>query len=601
MNKDVVYIEPEDDITDIISRIKSAKEKIVALVPPKKPGVMRSAVNIKLIAKTAKSVDKAVVIVSNDPGLVKIAAASGLPTAKTLNSRPVLPSEYREKEDEPEEIEEDEPEEDEDFDGDDYDEEESVVEKPAPKKNKSSNVKSKKVARPRKEVDEEIDDDDLDDEEEEEKPKKKESKKDLKKQGIKKLPNFDNYRKLIVIGGVAVVALIIFAVWAFGFAPAADIIVKMKTTGTNLSENVSLVTNQAAADNKSGKFLLEQISTEADNSVEFDGTGHTDAKEATAATGTVSVLTSLNSTSDSVSIPSGTTFTYNGKNYESTEAVSLSWSGSINDCDNSTGTISGVGDGCRKSATINVKAAGTGESFNIGATSGSGGWTTNISGNVTVFKSSAMTGGADATEAKDNVVTKDDIESAKNQLSDDADAKNKLLSKIEEMNKDENTAVITIDSSYKATADNPVSTPKEGESTNGNKAKLTARTTYTIYVVSKKSIDEYVTNYEAGKLGEDEKIYSTGTPFFERFIEGNKGVYSAKLKTTIKTGPVLSETDVRGKAQGEKVGEAKARVMDLSNSISDVEIKTSFPWVRSVPKDDSRVTVKFEVEGEDNK
>ena len=51
MNKDVIYIEPEDDITDIISRIKSSKQKVVALVPPKKLGIMRSAVNIKLIAK----------------------------------------------------------------------------------------------------------------------------------------------------------------------------------------------------------------------------------------------------------------------------------------------------------------------------------------------------------------------------------------------------------------------------------------------------------------------------------------------------------------------------------------------------------------------
>ena len=34
MNKDVIYIEPEDDITDIIAKIENSKEKIVALVPP---------------------------------------------------------------------------------------------------------------------------------------------------------------------------------------------------------------------------------------------------------------------------------------------------------------------------------------------------------------------------------------------------------------------------------------------------------------------------------------------------------------------------------------------------------------------------------------
>ena len=55
MNKDVIYIEPEDDITDILTNIKGAKNKIIALVPPKKAGVLRSAVNFKLIAKAAKS------------------------------------------------------------------------------------------------------------------------------------------------------------------------------------------------------------------------------------------------------------------------------------------------------------------------------------------------------------------------------------------------------------------------------------------------------------------------------------------------------------------------------------------------------------------
>ena len=51
MNKDVIYIEPEDDITDIIAKIEKSKEKIVALVPPKKAGVFRSLVNIKLIIR----------------------------------------------------------------------------------------------------------------------------------------------------------------------------------------------------------------------------------------------------------------------------------------------------------------------------------------------------------------------------------------------------------------------------------------------------------------------------------------------------------------------------------------------------------------------
>ena len=91
MNKDVIYIEPEDDITDILANIKSAKNKIVALVPPKKAGVLRSAVNFKLIAKTARQNSKAIVLITSDESLLKLASAVKMPVAKTLQSKPQIP------------------------------------------------------------------------------------------------------------------------------------------------------------------------------------------------------------------------------------------------------------------------------------------------------------------------------------------------------------------------------------------------------------------------------------------------------------------------------------------------------------------------------
>ena len=91
MNKDVIYIEPEDDITDIILKIENSKEKIVALVPPKKAGVFRSVVNIKLIAKAGTTSEKSVVLVTVDPSITKLAAATKLPVAKNLQSAPTVP------------------------------------------------------------------------------------------------------------------------------------------------------------------------------------------------------------------------------------------------------------------------------------------------------------------------------------------------------------------------------------------------------------------------------------------------------------------------------------------------------------------------------
>ena len=91
MNKDVFYIEPEEDITDIIAKIEGAKSKVVALVPPKKAGVFRSIVNIKLITKSAAGANKVVVLVTTDPSIVKLAAATKMPVTKDLKTAPVIP------------------------------------------------------------------------------------------------------------------------------------------------------------------------------------------------------------------------------------------------------------------------------------------------------------------------------------------------------------------------------------------------------------------------------------------------------------------------------------------------------------------------------
>ena len=92
MNKEVIYLEPEDDITDILTKLQQAEQKLVALVPPKKATMLRSAVNMKLVARTAKECDKVAVIVTADPAIVKMVMTAQIPIAKTLQSRPVVPT-----------------------------------------------------------------------------------------------------------------------------------------------------------------------------------------------------------------------------------------------------------------------------------------------------------------------------------------------------------------------------------------------------------------------------------------------------------------------------------------------------------------------------
>lgn len=245
MNKDVIYIEPDDDITDIISKLRASRSKVVALVPPKKIGVLRSAVNTKLISKAAKSAKKVVVIVTTDSSLVKLSASAGIPVAKSLSSRPKLPSEISE-----EDIEKSEP-----------------IEEKVPEKTeiKAEDIEEKKPEEKKPET----------------KPSKKKDKKDKKKsdESKKDLPFFQRYKKWIIFGSVGAVFLILLGIWAFAIAPAVKISVQIRTTSNNFSEAVSFTSNNGAASAKDGKFLLESKEYKQENAVTFEATGKKDVGE----------------------------------------------------------------------------------------------------------------------------------------------------------------------------------------------------------------------------------------------------------------------------------------------------------------------------------
>ena len=559
MNKDVIYIEPEDDITDIISRIKSSKQKVVALVPPKKLGIMRSAVNTKLIARTSKSLEKVAVIITTDPSLVKLSALSGLPVAKSLSSRPMLPSEFtKRKKQETEELEE------------------AELDKPAEDDSNAEEVIDEK--KPSKKGDMALDSDEVENNEEDD-DSKKDKKKKKKDKDVEIIPNFDKYRKWIIFGGAGVVLFTAVIIWAFIIAPAASIKVVMKTVSSNISENVTLVTDEKSKDNKAGKFLLEQIKYEEEKSIEFEATGKANKGEKATGTVTVKAAFSRETNGGSVTVPAGSTVVISGKNYTTLEATTASWEGpSTSGCDNRDA------DYCYILKKVAVHAAGPGTAYNIEeAHSG----TINVNG-VSFYASTAMTGGTDKNVT---VVDEKDIEDAKKQIaSNDNESKDKLFEQIKD-------GFVKIESSYKVDVKDPVSAPKKGEEVaDKKKAKLTVKAVYTIYVVDRTAIDEYVKEFEKDKIAENDKIYSTGTPFFERFLEGKDGIYTAKFKTTVKIGPELSETLVLDTAKGKKVGEVKALIKDISPNINDVNVTPSFPWVYWVPDDANRIKIDITVE-----
>src|SRR5437763_8741396 len=89
--KDTVYIDVDDEITAIIDKVEAGKQKVVALVLPKRAAMLQSIVNMRLLKRSADSVGKNVVLITSEPALMPLAGAAGLHVAKNLTSKPEIP------------------------------------------------------------------------------------------------------------------------------------------------------------------------------------------------------------------------------------------------------------------------------------------------------------------------------------------------------------------------------------------------------------------------------------------------------------------------------------------------------------------------------
>ena len=91
-DKDTIYIDIDDEITGIIDKLQASDGKVVALVLPKRAAVFQSIVNMKLLKRAADSSKKNLVLITTEAGLLPLAGAAGVHVAKTLTSKPEIPS-----------------------------------------------------------------------------------------------------------------------------------------------------------------------------------------------------------------------------------------------------------------------------------------------------------------------------------------------------------------------------------------------------------------------------------------------------------------------------------------------------------------------------
>lgn len=544
MNKDIIYIDVEDDITAIIGKVKQSREKIVVLVPPKRIGVLQSAVNLRLLSRTTTQSGKHLVLITTNGALTALAAAAKIPVAKNLQSKPEIGAA---------------PDEDADIEEDIIDGSQLPVGELARTADRGTAFTAVSPA-----VDEAVRENAAEEKGGRTAPVR--SRPVRTKSGVK-VPNFDSFRKKLLLIGAGGLVLIGFLVWAIFFAPRANVVIAARTTDTPVNARVTL---DPAATTTLQEGLLKSTTkqTKKDQTVEFAATGKKDVGNK--ATGSMK-LTRTSPSATPVTVPAGTEFTASGLTFVSTQAATLT----------SQLTPSGFDPG---SATVAVQATDIGDNYNLSAR----GYTSSVSG--VNANGTDMAGGSKKTVT---VVSADDVQKATEQLAEQKtdDIKRDLAKQFD-------GTFVVVDQSFKIDQANPSSAPSVDQESTDGKARLTSSVTYSLSAVAKSELKMYLDDYFKAQLKDkdDQRVYDNGSGEAKlsniSVVDGGK--FGANLVANARIGPKISDDEVKELAAGKRYGDIQAS-LEAIQGVESVDVEYSPFWVTSTPNDVKRISVEFKL------
>ncbi len=541
--KDVIYIDVEDDITAIIGKVKDAKENIVALVPPKRTGVLQSAVNLRLLGRTADNAGKKLVLITGSQALSHLAANAKIPVAKNLQSRPEL-AELKSFEDNDEDV----------IDGESLPvgdharlpgygaEEENVIIPPTS-----------------------IDGIDIDD-------RPKVPRGPRPKKGIK-IPDFGSFRRKMVLGIAGLVALILFLVWAIAIAPHATIVISAKTSPVDIKTQLSL---GDTLQNDVSKGTLTSITETDKATLSADITPTGTKNVGTKAAG--SVTFSNCQSHASLTVNAGTYLSSGGNNYVLQSTVVVP--GGQGDFSCSSPGVSGA---------AQVQAADIGDSYNL--PSGASFTVAGFGSQMTATTSSGISGGDQHTA---RVATVDDVQNALNSLKQqNTDSEQKKL-----QGKFPNGTKV-ISSSFATNMGDPAVTPNVGDEIATGNGKMTIAVTYTMVGVAKTVLDDFLKSAIGNQVSTaSQRIYDSGAASaafsdFQASTDPTKPS-TVQLSATGQVGPKIDDNQIKQQEKGKRAGEVQGDLQGI-DGVSNVDVQLSPFWVSGVPGDVNKITIQFKL------
>jgi hypothetical protein len=579
--KDVIYIDAEDEITTIIDKVKNSSSKLVALVMPKRSSVLQSTVNMKLLKRAADSAKKQMVLITGESSLLPLAGEIGLPVAKNLQSKPEIPiiDEAAEHEfDELLKIEE--PGSEKDFDP------KAVADKPVGAlagldDDKAAKQPAKPELTPRPiplassdQIDDSIELDNGDDE-----PDEEDDGKTGKKPKNKKLrvPDFNKFRLRLTLAVLLIIVLIVGWILANDILPKAKITVYTNTSGVNVSLPLNLSTTASSVN--TAQLIVPALvqTTSKAESATVPTTGQ--ENEGNSATGSVTMdacETGVVPVGSVQGVPAGIAIT-NSNGVTFITQTSTSFTGKGHTCPNGQ-----IGDNFVATQATEVTAQNPGTSYNIGPSS----FTVSGRSDVTATSSAAMSGGTDNIV---QTVSQGDINSATQKLAtiDTTSVKSAL------------ETALTSAGSYPIPATFNASTPTTATSSNvgaqANTVTVTQTTSFTMLGVQKSSLNQLIANAVDQQINPStQAIFNDGLAG-ATFTSSNQSATAAQvnLTTTATVGPNLNATELKSLVAGKKTGDVESLLSGYTG-VTKVSVHYSPFWVSSTPKKTSKITILFE-------
>ncbi|MCL2038304.1 hypothetical protein FWG86_00100 [Candidatus Saccharibacteria bacterium] len=592
MGKEVIHVEVDEDIAGVIGRVKRADEKVVAVVAPKNLGALRSAMNLKLLRKAAKSADKVIAVISDNPAMVNLAGVAGVALAPNLETKPEVPEVGQMEEGH-------------------LVAEELMAGEPLTINGELETGSSLGVLSPGSSPSPSFSDEkpgggvptghypSLDGDAVSEEPGKGEPMNgptEKKRKFTALTAKVDKvWQKALIIGGIVVGAVAIGVLVLFlAIKPVATVNIATHMDTIDVRREVRFKTNDNNVEG--GIFQLSEKSLGVEQTEEFEATG--EKVEGDRATGEVVFK---NCTGLTYRIEPSDTFTVDGKRYSIPAGTSVEIPGVSSPCG---ADLAGASE-----RRFTVVAMDIGEEFNL------------ASGVVMAFRgdsvntravSQGLTGGSRRTV---RVVSEGDVQNALGRMDAASieEGRSRLKASLD-------AGLYAFDLTFVAESGVVEVTPKVGEVI-GNGARATVKRTqnYRIMTAVKEDMErfarELAETQAAGKKIYEIGSFDGGDLFLERVeivrqtggttcepeaagcvpSAGTVQEMTALLKTVARAGDDISEEAISEAVAGERVNDANRLVMEFSG-VQRVDIKLGPFWANRIPNDLSRIKINIQAD-----